>query len=195
MKLWGSLDWIFICLSTKFQLKIPSFAPRKALMSTQKKYVYSCQMGFGSECSLGGTWLPAPPGNWEDTRAWAMQAQCLYPYPLPTSLPPINRPSPRKFDAVGRHAGRMRPAAPGTNRGVMHVLCVLANPGSSLPRYYVAFRLFGHARCGRASGRPHAADPTPPGPAVCQRLLVLAKRNGACRGCLPWAMHTRHDHE
>lgn len=58
MKFWEMVDWIFISISTKFQLKIPSFAPRKPLMSTQKKYVYSCQMGFGSECSLGGTYLP-----------------------------------------------------------------------------------------------------------------------------------------
>ena len=36
--------------------KIPPGDWAKPLMSAQKKYVYSCHMGFGSECSLGGEW-------------------------------------------------------------------------------------------------------------------------------------------
>ena len=63
----GCILPIFIFVSAKFEAILSSRAIRKPLMSTRKKYVYSCHMGFGLECSLGGEWsatLGGKLGHW-----------------------------------------------------------------------------------------------------------------------------------
>ena len=47
---------IFIFLSVYYEPILGTEAMRKALMSSEKKCVYSCQMGFDSECSLRVEW-------------------------------------------------------------------------------------------------------------------------------------------
>ena len=161
MKIWGSLDWIFICLSTKFQLKIPSFAPRKALMSTQKKYVYSCQMGFGSECSLGGTQLPAPPGQLGGTPVLGQSGHRACTLPPTDVPPPQNCPSPSEIRPVtmpaaaacgrpgpGRHARLVRAGQPRVTRP--SVLCCL-----SVVRPCSAWAGVVPAACGRPGTARH----------------------------------------
>ena len=126
IKIWGMIDWIFICLSTKFQLKIPSFAPQNALMSTQKKYVYSCQMGLGSECSLGGTQLPAPPGQqllalckpFMLRSCWATPDRSRRPYHVSCGV----RPCLPWAGAVPNDAADVGPAPSGVGTGNRPVL-------------------------------------------------------------------------
>ena len=57
MKFGHEVDWIFLNICTKFQLKIPSVAQKKGLMLAQKNDVRSCQKGNCKLSSLRGCWL------------------------------------------------------------------------------------------------------------------------------------------
>lgn len=190
MKLWGSLDWIFICHCTKFQLKIPSFAPRKALMSTQKKYVYSCQMGFGSECSLGGTQLPAPPGQLGGTPVLGQSGHraCTLP---PTDVPPPNQSTLPLGNPAGHHAGRgrMRPARPGASCTSCACWPTPCHPslGIMLPIGCSAMLGMGGRRVSAACGRPGTARH-----GYVLNLAIPFQVKGDVLGRLPWARHTHH---
>lgn len=61
-------------------------------------YVYSCQMGFGSECSLGGTQLPASGGQQLGAR-YAIRACCVR-----AGLPPTAHASDFLARGVSVHA-------------------------------------------------------------------------------------------
>lgn len=115
-------DWNFVIVPAKFQLKTPPFAPRKPLMSTRKKYVFTSRRGLGSEYSLGGS--PSLSIPWA---CWAPGCACgMAPRPLMHFIPQLvggTRTCPAADFAAGRH-GRAR-RRPGPHKLRMAEKCIV----------------------------------------------------------------------